>query len=136
VPSLLRIHENAQARSAVALRPSRPSRPFIHRPVHVLFSFPFLRVPSKRIHSRAIWSVCFSSLHYDLPVPPLPPAASHQWPLVISLRNSDMIPILRKAQFKGMCGRLLLEQSQIVPIDSGESPPFSLTSPLNFMRQR
>lgn len=63
--------------------------------------------------------------------PPTP-----QWSLVISLRNSDMVPVLRKAQFKGPCGSLLLEQSQIVPIDSGESPPFSLTSPLNFMRPR
>jgi hypothetical protein len=50
---------------------------------------------------------------------------SPQRSLVISLRNSDMVPILRKAQFKGPCGSVLLERSQILPIDSGESPPFS-----------
>jgi hypothetical protein len=105
-------------------------------PFILLFFFrPFsvcLRNGYIRVH---FLNICLASpLRPDLF--PLCHPQTPQWSLGISLRNSDMIPVLRKAQFKGPCGRLLLEQSQIVPIDSGESPPFSLTSPLNFMRPR
>jgi len=136
---------NAQARSAVALRSSNPFEPSISFIIpFIFFSFLFLSLMCLRT---GCIRVTLASLLYDplavidpcgrralLP----PPSATHppQRSLVISLRNSDMLPNLRKAQFKGPCGRLLLEQSQILPIDSGESPPSSLTGPLNFMRPR
>jgi hypothetical protein len=151
------ILDNAQARSAVALRsynnPFEPSVHF-HHPVHILVIF-FIFLSCASAFERDCIRACnpperhfsffFSSTTSAVVVmgptrrAPSPSPLCHPLPQrspVNSLRNSDMLPILRKAQFKGPCGRLLLEQSQILPIDSGESPPFSLTSPLNFMRPR
>lgn len=57
---------------------------------------------------------------------PLPPIPQGRLSTSFVLRNSDLLPILHvgKGQSREPFGRLLREQSQILPIDSGESPPF------------
>jgi hypothetical protein len=116
------ILDNAQARSAVALRslqqPVQAERSFsvIFLSISCFFHVPVSAHYSSRVQCHfMLYTLCRCRWSWAL-IPQRSP--------VNSLRNSDMLPILRKAQFKGPCGRLVLERSQILPIDSGESPPF------------
>jgi hypothetical protein len=126
-------------RSAVASLPTRSNRPFIHSfSVHV-------HVPSNGKLLYRARSLHLSQRLSTEVLLPLSAIRAHgslvTFFFFIFLQITESLIRFRfsmwvKLSQGGQCGRLLLKRFQIFPIDSGESPLFSLTSPLNFMGSR
>lgn len=92
------------------------------------------QVPSNGKPSRSLEHLFSVSTDLWLPDTPVPTGRLSLHLLYYGILIRFRFSMWVNLSLGGQCGRVLLERSQIFPIDSGESPLFS--SPLNFLGPR
>jgi hypothetical protein len=120
--------ENAQASSAVALRPN-PLRPdvFIHHPVGVYC------LQTENVHARRGNCSVFCTMTSGLLCHPSPRVVCQlhlYYGILIYFRFSMWVKVSQGSRLEGFCAN----SPRSFPSIQENLRPFSLTSPLNFMR--